>query len=144
MRRYEGKMSFWVFTHCHDNFHLRSERELINHILSKHQWSDQENGKFHHIQPKNHYRAPEDPVKVSGKGKGFFLRQTPAPCRLPYAWESRRPALLICVIQDGGGFVMFPSTQKWSFLRPCQIIPQTQGRTSFLNPSACGGNKEQL
>lgn len=31
---------------------------------------------------------------------------------LSYAWESRRPALLICVIQDGGGFVMFPSTQK--------------------------------
>ncbi len=64
--------------------------------------------------------------------------------RLSYAWESRRPALLIHVIQDGGGFVMFTSAQKWSFSRPCQIIPQTQGRTAHLNPSACGGNKEQL
>lgn len=70
---------------------------------------------------KTHYGAHEDPVKVTGKGKGrkeafSEANSRPLPSfltfRLSYAWESRRPALLICVIQDGGGFVMFPSTQK--------------------------------
>jgi len=133
---------FWVFIQCYcNNFQFSFERinskktfwtskHISNEYMIYHEESLKCQGKldvsnsiiFYQKKKKNHYGPPEDPVKVTGNGKGcFFWSKLPPPVvfsdsSLSYTRESRRPALLvICVIQDGGGFVMFHSTQKWSF-----------------------------